>query len=195
MWLRWVLVTTAAGILTSIISAVAAVSSLGLGMLVAGIVFGYCAGSAQSTVLRSHVSHVDPSRWLMSSLIGGTLGWITTIAIGVTAVIIDGRYGFNEFPFVLAGVLIGGALLGAIQWRISQGKRGVILWMLANAVGLGVGLVSGVIFATATLPYVGGRLYSPYDALMSFASGSIAICILAITTGTTLIWLLRNRQR
>ena len=125
----------------------------------------------QWLVLRQRVAHAD--RWVLASI-------VAVIVAGVAGFTVGGVLGVFDDADVVAeagtvGVIIGGTVLGVLQWLmvLKRRARRAGWWVLASTVSWLVGgIVSGTVDPVVGLAVIGAM----YGAI----------------TGLTLVWLLRH---
>jgi hypothetical protein len=194
LWLWWTLATATGGIVSWAIVTVAGLFTFGAALLGIGTATGYCIGWAQKKVAVRYVPHENWSRWLVFSVVGATLGWMTIMALSVVVIMLDNTV-FNGTlrtnPAVIVTMpFVGGSVFGLVQWRSLKGSQNMVVWMLASAVGWSLGAVIGVNLAEAIIPYREGRLYWISDAISIFIAGTTATVVFGATTGIVLARLL-----
>ncbi|MBD2206141.1 protein kinase [Calothrix sp. FACHB-1219] len=123
------------------------------------------------------------ARWLLLTAVGVFFGTPLGFAFG---------YGFyssgQEFVSPFAGLLMGGAFLGMLQWfvlRRSFSQTG--WWVLANALGITLGGIVSVFVAVALRT-------DPNDhvSLSLFVTTALGFAVFGMITGGALIWLMRQ---
>ncbi len=95
-----------------------------------GLGIGLTTGLAQWLVLRAR--GIRNSRWLLSNLIGGTLGGVV-----IGGILLGLNSSGNNPAMTIAAFVVLGAVLGGAQLWMAREIAGNALWIVASAVGLG----------------------------------------------------------
>ncbi|MBN1665475.1 MAG: hypothetical protein JW862_00235 [Anaerolineales bacterium] len=150
---------------------------LGAGFAAALLIIALVMGTAQWLALRRLLS-ISPL-WLLSTLLGGALGWLALFNLPQA---FWQLLGDDESILALsAGYFVVGLAIGVLQWLLLRLRlKRAWLWILASA--LGAGLALAVILATELI-------YR--SALLSFC---VAALIYATLTGLTLAGLLAYKD-
>ena len=199
LWEWWVLATVVGGLtgmgIAGITSAIAGnlgtVSTVTLSHAV-GALEGMALGFSQWLVLRRYIKHFG--WWILATGLGAIVGWLIGLKfIVVLALIFFDRQLFTPLSFALleAVFFLGawiGAVLGIAQWLVLRTYvRNGIMWVFANALAWGVGLLVILIGATLTKP---GDL-NIETALIGVATGATTGVVVGSITGIALVWLLK----
>ncbi len=151
-----------------------------LGSTIAGLVLGL----VQWPYVQLHLIYAR--WWPLASALGALLGTLLGAGVGMLLQSL-------EWAASLAAVVVAMAVLGAAQWWVlRQQVARAGWWIVANALGWGLGLLGGfvvVVFGfvlepTLALPgglFIGGTI-----------GGAIAGAIGGIISGGVLLWLLRR---
>lgn len=161
---------------------------------VVGALEGAVLGFTQWLVLRHYVKHVG--WWVLTTSIGSLVAWLIGLKMSVMLIFIffDGAMSVpSSAAFLKAVFLLGawvGAVLGVAQWLVlrTHVRRGG-LWIVANAVAWGLGLLIAFMGATLVRP---GKLELE-TALVGLATGTTAGAVIGRITGIALLWLLKPR--
>ena len=128
-------------------------------MMFAGLIEGIALGYFQWRVLRNKFSSLTGSAWIFQTSFIAVLGWM--LGMLPSLFFIDHSTPGNEsaaqmpeslFALLSIGVgLLLGALFGLFQWfELKYHASGAGRWILANAIGWGIGI--GWIYFFASLP-------------------------------------------
>lgn len=142
----------------SIISAMPEWLAAGIAGAIIGLGVGAALGLAQGIVLRAR--GYASQRWFLATLVGGALGGILAIALA--------EFNSNGENTIVTLLSLGalGMCIGTAQYL---GARGVVknaVWVLAAAVGIGLG--AGLAFGLGNLEFIrlalGGLVYGGVTA-------------------------------
>lgn len=174
LWLRWTVncalgeiigIAAAAAIAAGVFAAFGEPGTTGskiivlLCMMGAGLIEGAALGYFQWRVLRNKFSSLTGSAWIFQTSLIAVLGWM--LGMLPSLFFIDnstsGSESAAQMPESLfavlsigAGLLLG-ALFGLFQWfELKYHASGAARWILANAIGWGIGI--GWIYFFASLP-------------------------------------------
>jgi len=203
LWASWMLVTALAGTVAWFITAVMLLVSLGFAGIAAGTLFGFATAGVQTSLLEKELPHYNWRKWSLLSGAGGTLAWVSIIALMIIPQVFFGITARSDptfwavYPLVLP--FLAGAIFGMSQWLvIRQRIQNSVWWIVANLLGCSIGgmigvQVSGVIYENL-IPrnWKGSILIAPAHALSLFVIGAVGSVILAIATGIAIMWLLRR---
>ncbi|MGA7934194.1 MAG: hypothetical protein WCA35_11655 [Kovacikia sp.] len=201
LWEWWILATVAGGLVGIGIAGIASViaSNLGPASTIALIHFvgaleGMVLGFTQWLVLRRYIKHIR--WWIVATGISGIVAWLIGLKVIVmlTLIFFD-KTVLHTLPFdLLKAVFFLGAWVGAVfglaQWFVlkTHVRKGIV-WILANALAWGLGLLIVVIGATLTKP---GE-FSMATVLIGIVTGVTAGVVVGAITGIPLVWLLKPR--
>ena len=203
--LQWFAATAAVGIMSWAISMVLAALTLGLALLIAASIVGFCIGAAQWFVLQPYIRYSDGFwervRWVLYSTAGATIAWYLIISIRAIAASIDDMLLFHP-ALPIINFAIGGAVFGCLQWLVLRKKdmRSALWWVGINSVGWSIGAFVGVHLAQKALDiaaptYVPSNIIRYTEAFQLFVGGAIAITVYSIVSGIGVIILIRLLQR
>jgi hypothetical protein len=204
---RWIIGSTAGGVLGWALAASLAVIATGLALLGAGVIAALFIALAQWLVIQPYFrpwnqyrwvfdkSFLDLVRWPLLSIAGAAAGWYVVIwtALG-TSMLLN-----NSYTATIIAVFLGGAVFGAFQWwSLRQRVREALLWIPANAVGMAIGVWAGSSIAipltVLIFPYE-NRYWSFRESFLLFIEGSIGTAVFSIITAMALFALLRRPAR
>lgn len=198
--IKLALATAVAGLVGWFLALGVALVSLGIGLLVAGAIWGYCTGWAQKYILcRSEPSRRWTNcweRWESASGAGGAIGWLLVAGAFGQATLMQPDDPHARFGplFIPVAFFIGGTGLGFVQWAAmgSAFRRAMqtVWWVVANACIGSLSAYIGLNVLGPLLPKVpdGGHLYGPGDVINQFVAGGVCIvlfsALIAIPTAT-----------
>jgi MFS family permease len=191
--------TALGGIMGWLLALFIAVGTIGFGFAISGAVWGFCVGWAQKKLLERYIPHQDWSRWLSYTTAGAAGGWLLIIGQVVIGYFLEPIYPDQRLLasiFVPLAFFIGGSALGLAQWLALHHARHTVWWIVANAVGWGLGASIGLYIVEPFMPIVhrGGRLYNPFTAINNFVAGTVCIVIFSVVIGIALAALGRQLQ-
>jgi hypothetical protein len=158
LWARWVVANLIGGFVGWGFAIIFASMTLSIGFTLSWIIIGGCLGFMQSYVLfkreRLFQLRVESWRtsetflWIGSTVIGTLLSFISVVAIQFArpsqSVTAD-----NSWRDIL-GFVIGGMLYGIAQWLVLRRfAKWFALWIVACALGWGIGAIVGLQIARA----------------------------------------------
>jgi hypothetical protein len=201
LWEGWVLATVVGGlvgmVIVVIVSAIAsqleAVSTVALLHVVGGLE-GAALGLAQWLVLRRYVKRLG--WWIVATMVGAIAAWLIGLKVSVMLILIffDSTLSVTLSAALLKAIFLLGAWVGAVlgltQWLVLRTHvRHGVLWIVANAVAWGLGLVVALIGATFVKP---GK-FGLETALIGATTGTVIGAVIGAVTGVALVWLLKPR--
>lgn len=162
------------------------------------IVFGLLGTLQWAVVLRRYLNNA--AWWILASGFGWLLALIASMILSqITQPLLKriGLYGSDPIESAISDIVFGMALgfsTGVLQWFILRRQLiSAIWWLRANVLSFGLGFgVALQIFALGNPqrdPFMPGPLNTPV-VLAGIVLGSI---IVGVTTGVTMVWLLRDR--
>lgn len=195
-WLSWVALGEFVGFLVPM-AVEAFIITAGLGdlpgaglLILAGLGEGAVLGAAMSWRLARRIPDLDRRAFAVLSAVGGAVAW----ALGMLPVVT--LEGWAEWPVplvVIAGIILGGALLASIgvaQWiELRRRLAGAWVWILATAAAWCVGL--GAFFAIAPPLWAEGQSLPLVLAIGALGAAAMAISMAAVT-GWAAVALLRR---
>ncbi len=136
--------------------------------LVGLLITAAAVGTGQWLVLRNGIQDLRWDKWVGSTILGLTLGWLAPLIVGWAAV------EANNAPAVALLGAVGGTVLGFTQWVVlSDYTKRAIWWIGANA------LAGAAMFSLVFLGEV--------PVLTNLAAGTL---VAGLITGIPLAWLL-----
>jgi hypothetical protein len=196
MFCLFALATILGGIVGWFFALAITMMTIGFGGVLAGAIWGFSVGWAQSRVLSRYVPHKVWSGWVSVSTIGGAVGWLLIVGLVVLAIVLEPVYPERRYSpmFALIACLVGGSALGIAQWVILRRSQSTTWWIAANTVGFGLSGFIGLALIEPFMPIVsgGGRLYSPGDMVNDFIAGAVCTGIFGIVNGIMLTILTRR---
>lgn len=201
LWEWWVLATVAGGLIGIgiVVLANALDSYLGRMNTVAllhavGALQGAVLGFTQWLVLRRYVKHIG--WWILSTSIGAVVAWLIALKVSLLLILIffnSAMFVTLSAPLLQAVFLLGawvGLVLGIAQWLVLRSHvRSGALWIVANALAWGLGLLVAMIGASLVTPGDVGLK----TTLVGLATGSTAGVVIGGISGIALFWLLKPR--
>ncbi len=203
----WVLATIVGGVIGIGIASVASIMANTLGPInapinvvmllhVVGALEGMALGFTQWLVLRRYIKHVGG--WIVATSIGAIAAWLIGLKVIVvlTLIFFNGVMAETTPLALLKSVFwLGtwmGAVVGLAQWLVlrTHVRRGII-WVLANALAWGLGLLVAVMGIT----WGEASTWATGTALVPIAAGATAGAVVGAITGITLVGLLKPRLR
>jgi hypothetical protein len=201
LWEWWVLATVTSGLIGMGIIAIASAVSSHFGTIntvsllhVVGALEGIVLGLTQWLVLRRYIKHVG--WWIIATGIGAMIAWLIGLKVIVmlTLIFFSNVTTRPELSTLLeAAFFLGtwvGTVLGVAQWFVlrTHVRRGIV-WVFANALAWGFGLLVALMGAILSKP---GEV-NLETALVGIATGGMTGFVIGAITGIVLIWLLKPR--
>ncbi|MGW6930839.1 hypothetical protein ACWGE0_12305 [Lentzea sp. NPDC054927] len=188
-WFRWTTAGEFAGFLAPALAG--ALTSSPQLLVLAGVIEGAVLGATQAVVLRRVDSTLNGRNWIGVTALAAGFAW----AVAMLAVHNGGR--LNTLPLAavlpIAAVAGTGVLLslGTAQWFLMRNHFArAHLWIWANALAWGVGLV---VFTAVTTPLWQPGQSAELIALIGALGGLLMAAIMAAVTGAALIRLVRRK--
>jgi hypothetical protein len=201
LWEWWVLATATGGLIGMGIVAVASAIASQFGTVstvsllhVVGALEGITLGLTQWLVLRRYIKHMG--WWIIATGIGAMIAWL----IGLKVIVVLTLIFFSDLTaqpmlstLLEAAFFLGiwvGAVLGCAQWFVLRSHvRRAMIWVFANALAWGFGLLIALTGATLIKP---GEVKLE-TALIGIATGGVTGFVIGAITGIALVWLLKPR--